>query len=51
MTYSDVVVQEAVELLVYMGFLGVAAGAFVVLATAGLCSVLHLFKKIAEGRG
>ncbi len=44
MTYSDVVVQEAVELLAYMGVLGVAVGAFVVLATAGLCSVVHMLK-------
>ncbi len=51
MTYSDVVVQEAVELLVYMGVLGVAAGAFVILATSALCAVVHLFKRLAEGRG
>lgn len=46
MTYSEAVLQEAVRLLTYMGVLGFAAGAFIVLATAGLCSVLHAFKHV-----
>lgn len=42
------IIQAAGELLGYGMVFGFAVGAFLVLATSGLCSVLHSFKKIVS---
>ncbi len=41
---TDTVIQAAGELLGYGMVLGFAIGAFLTLATAGLCSVVHMLK-------
>ncbi len=41
---TNAVIQAAGELLGYGMVLGFAVGSFVVLATAGLCSVVHMLK-------
>lgn len=46
MAYSDAVIQDAVGFLSYMGVLGFAGGGFLILATSGLCSVVHMLKHL-----
>ncbi len=41
---TEAIIRAAGELMGYGMVLGFAVGAFVVLATAGLCSVVHMLK-------
>ncbi len=50
MSGIEIVAAQLPELIGVMAALGFCAGAFVVLVTAGLCSVIHGFFKMMEGR-
>lgn len=43
---TEAIIQAAGELLGYGMVLGFAGGAFLVLVTAGLCSVVHTLKHV-----
>lgn len=47
----EVISQAASDLTVYGMCFGLCLGAFTYLATSALCAVVHLFKRLAEGRG